>query len=69
MYEVQVQVRTKGGLNRTEPNFGNARRKEEPILSNTQEETVCCGREEAVRQRKRPFIERKEAVRREEAVH
>ena len=23
LYEVQVQVQTKGGLNRTEPNFGN----------------------------------------------
>ena len=37
-------------------------RKEEPILSNTQEETVNCGREEAVHQRKRPFVERKEAI-------
>jgi len=43
-------------------------RKEEPILSNTQEETVRCGREEAVHQRKRPFVKRKEAIHREEAV-
>jgi len=35
------------------------RRKEEPILSNTQEETVRCRREEAVHQRKRPFVERR----------